>query len=675
MPLSRFLQRKSSFNPLVICVTLFFVLLVVSITLVMPEQANALLNAAKSSIFKNFSWFYILGFSIFLFFLLTLSISSFGNIKLGMNEEEAEFGFWAWLAMLFAAGMGVGLMFFGVAEPLTHYLSSITTGASEHKQQEALLHTVFHWGIHAWAVYAVIALALAYFAFRYKLPLALRSCFYPLLKDRINGKMGDIIDILALIATLFGIITTLGFGAAQLGAGLEQLGWITENSFPIQIAIIFVVMAMAVTSAISGVGKGVKTLSEINLSLALLLMIFVLLSGPTLYLLSAFNDNLGTYLSNLLQLSFKTYVYEQNNTEWFSGWTVLYWAWWCSWAPFVGLFIARISRGRTIREFIFGVLAVLSLFCVIWFTIFGDTAIWINERLANGALSELINVPEKLLFKFLNYLPLPTLTGLLSLLVISLFFITSADSGIYVLNNIASRDKSLSAPRWQAIMWGLLMSIVAIVLMRSGGLPILQTMTLIVALPFMLLMLIMCVSLWKGLNADQKYFTTKVTPTSVYWNGENWQERLEQILNQTQEQDILKFLKRTALPAMRELRQELIGKYGLSVHINTYFEQTEPAVEFIIQKESLRDFMYGIKSVGREVSEQLINDDHLPHIQHNMTYEPYTYFFDGRIGYDVQYMNSQELIADILKQYERYLSLLADVGQELMSHQQTELAE
>ena len=675
MPLSRFLQRKSSFNPLVICVTLFFVLLVVSITLVMPEQANALLNAAKSSIFKNFSWFYILGFSIFLFFLLTLSISSFGSIKLGMNEEEAEFGFWAWLAMLFAAGMGVGLMFFGVTEPLTHYLSSITTGASEHKQQEALLHTVFHWGIHAWAVYAVIALALAYFAFRYKLPLALRSCFYPLLKDRINGKMGDIIDILALISTLFGIITTLGFGSAQLGAGLEQLGWITENSFLIQIAIIFVVMAMAMTSAISGVGKGVKILSEINLSLALLLMIFVLLSGPTLYLLSAFNDNLGTYLSNLLQLSFKTYVYEQNNTEWFSGWTVLYWAWWCSWAPFVGLFIARISRGRTIREFIFGVLAVPSLFCVIWFTIFGDTAIWINERLANGALSELINVPEKLLFKFLNYLPLPTLTGLFSLVVISLFFITSADSGIYVLNNIASRDKSLSAPRWQAIMWGLLMSIVAIVLMRSGGLPILQTMTLIVALPFMLLMLIMCVSLWKGLNADQKYFTTKVTPTSVYWNGENWQERLEQILNQTQEQDILKFLKHTALPAMRELRQELIGKYGLSVHINTYFEQTEPAVEFIIQKESLRDFMYGIKSVGREVSAQLINDDHLPHIQHNMTYEPYTYFFDGRTGYDVQYMNSQELIADILKQYERYLSLLADVGQELMSHQQTELAE
>ncbi|MBN6066573.1 BCCT family transporter [Aggregatibacter actinomycetemcomitans] len=675
MPLSRFLHQKSSFNPLVISVTLLFVLFVVGITLLMPEQSNLLLNAAKSSIFKNFSWFYILAFSVFLLFLIALSISSFGNIKLGMNEEEPEFGFWSWLAMLFAAGMGVGLMFFGVAEPLTHYLSSITTGGNAHKQQEALLHTLFHWGIHAWAVYAVIALALAYFAFRYKLPLALRSCFYPLLKDRINGKAGDVIDILALVATLFGIITTLGFGATQLGAGLEQLGWISENRFSIQVVIIFVVMGMSVTSAISGVGRGVKMLSELNLSLAFLLMLFVLIAGPSLYLFSAFNDNLGTYLSNLIQLSFKTYVYEPNNTDWFSGWTILYWAWWCSWAPFVGLFIARISRGRTIREFIFGVLAIPSLFCVIWFTIFGDTAIWINEHIANGALGELVNSPEKLLFKFLTYLPMPTITGLVSLAVISLFFITSADSGIYVLNNIASRDKSLSAPRWQAIMWGLMMSIVAIVLLRSGGLPTLQTMTLIVALPFALLMLIMCFGLWKGLNADHKYFTTKVTPTSVYWSGENWQDHLEQILNQTQEKDILKFLKKTALPAMRELRQELIGKYGLSVHINTNFEQEEPAVEFIIQKESLRDFMYGIKSVGREVSAQLINDEHLPHIQHSMTYEPYTYFFDGRSGYDVQYMNSQELIADILKQYERYLTLLTDVGQELMSHQQTELAE
>ena len=675
MSLSKFMEKQTSFNPLVIGATLFFVVLLVAMILIAPEQTQTLLNAAKSGIFANFSWFYVLAFSVFLGFLVILSVSSLGNIKLGNDEEEPEFGFLSWLAMLFAAGMGVGLMFFGVAEPLTHYLSDITTGSAEHKQQEALLHTVFHWGIHAWAVYGTIALALAYFGFRYKLPLALRSCFYPLLKERINGKLGDLIDIMALLATLFGIITTLGFGASQLGAGLHQLGWISENSFSLQIVVITVVMSLAIFSAISGVGKGVKILSELNLTLAFCLLIFVLVAGPTLYLLSAFSDNIGTYLSNLVQLSFKTYVYEQEHTGWFSGWTILYWAWWCSWAPFVGLFIARISKGRTIREFIFGVLVIPSMFGILWFTVFGNTAIWLNDGEAAGTLGQMISSPETLLFKFLDYLPLSGVTGLVSLVVISLFFITSADSGIYVLNNIASRDKSLAAPRWQAVMWGVLMSVVAIVLMQSGGLANLQAMTLLVALPFAMLMLLMCFSLWKGLNADKKYFDTKVNPTSIFWTGDKWKERLEQMMNQTQEKDILRFLKHTVLPAMRELRQELISKYDLSVQINTLLEQDEPAVELVIQKDLMRDFMYGVKSIGREVSEQLINDDNLPHIQHSMTYEPYTYFFDGRVGYDVQYMDQDELIADMLKHYERYLSLLDDVGQELMAHEQTELAE
>jgi len=675
LSLSKFMEKQTSFNPLVIGATLFFVVLLVAMILIAPEQTQTLLNAAKSGIFANFSWFYVLAFSVFLGFLVILSVSSLGNIKLGNDEEEPEFGFLSWLAMLFAAGMGVGLMFFGVAEPLTHYLSDITTGSAEHKQQEALLHTLFHWGIHAWAVYGTIALALAYFGFRYKLPLALRSCFYPLLKERINGKLGDLIDIMALLATLFGVITTLGFGASQLGAGLHQLGWISENSFSLQVVVIAVVMSLAIFSAISGVGKGVKILSELNLTLAFCLLIFVLVAGPTLYLLSAFSDNIGTYLSNLVQLSFKTYVYEQEHTGWFSGWTILYWAWWCSWAPFVGLFIARISRGRTIREFIFGVLVIPSMFGILWFTVFGNTAIWLNDGEAAGTLGQMISSPETLLFKFLDYLPLSGVTGLVSLVVISLFFITSADSGIYVLNNIASRDKSLAAPRWQAVMWGVLMSVVAIVLMQSGGLANLQAMTLLVALPFAMLMLLMCFSLWKGLSADKKYFDTKVNPTSIFWTGDKWKERLEQMMNQTQEKDILRFLKHTVLPAMRELRQELISKYELSVQINTLFDQDEPAVELVIQKDLMRDFMYGVKSIGREVSEQLINDDNLPHIQHSMTYEPYTYFFDGRVGYDVQYMDQDELIADMLKHYERYLSLLDDVGQELMAHEQTELAE
>ncbi|ENT0198606.1 BCCT family transporter [Neisseria gonorrhoeae] len=660
---------------MVILTTLFFVCVLVVLVLTVPDQVQMWLDRAKEVIFTEFSWFYVLTFSIFLGFLLILSVSGLGNIRLGRDEDVPEFGFLSWLAMLFAAGMGVGLMFFGVAEPLMHYFSDITVGAPEHRQQQALLHTVFHWGVHAWSVYGTIALALAYFGFRYKLPLALRSCFYPLLKEKIFGRFGDAIDIMALLATFFGIITTLGFGASQLGAGLQEMGWIAENSFGVQVLIIAAVMSLAVVSAISGVGKGVKVLSELNLGLAFLLLFFVLAAGPTVYLLSAFGDNIGNYLGNLVRLSLKTYAYEREHKPWFESWTVLYWAWWCSWAPFVGLFIARISKGRTIREFVFGVLLIPGLFGVLWFTVFGNTAIWLNDGVAGGMLEKMTSSPETLLFKFFNYLPLPELTSIVSLLVISLFFVTSADSGIYVLNNITSRDKGLSAPRWQAVMWGVLMSAVAVLLMRSGGLGNLQSMTLIVSLPFALLMLIMCFSLWKGLSADKKYFETRVNPTSVFWTGGKWKERLVRIMSQTQEQDILKFLKHTASPAMHELQRELSEEYGLSVRVDKMFHQDEPAIEFVIRKETMRDFMYGIKSVGQDVSDQLINDGKLPHIRHQTTYKPYAYFFDGRVGYDVQYMNKDELIADILKNYERYLMLLDDVGQELMAHEQVELAE
>lgn len=672
MSLHSLIQNKSSFNPIVIVATLIFVALLLVGTLAFPVSMQNTLNFLKEGIFQHFSWFYVLTFSLFLFFLIFLAISNLGSIKLGTDEEEPEFSFMSWLSMLFAAGMGVGLMFFGVAEPLSHYADPISNGQAE----SAMLHTFFHWGIHAWAIYGVIALALAYFGFRYKLPLALRSCFYPILKDKINGRLGNAIEVMALIATLFGIITTLGFGAIQLGSGFQQIGWVSENSFSMQVTVIIAVMTLAVTSAVSGVGKGVKILSETNLVLAVLLMLFVLCTGPTLHLLGAFSNNLGNYLSNLVELSFKTYVYESNNTAWFNGWTVLYWAWWCSWAPFVGLFIARISRGRTIREFIFGVLVIPSFYCVLWFTIFGNSAIWLDTNVANGALAGLTSSPEKLLFAFLDYLPLPTLSSIVALIVISLFFITSADSGIYVLNSIASRDKSMASPKWQAIMWGILMSAIAIALLNSGGMNVLQTMTLITALPFAFLMILMAFSLWKALEADQKYFNTVVTPTSSYWTGERWKERLQTMLNQSQESDIHSFMKYTALPAMRELSMEMNKGYGLTVQVNTAaLNDEEPSIELVIEKSTMRNFVYGIKSVRYDIAEQLVQESNLPHIRNNITYAPVTYFSDGRTGYDVQYMSREELIADILKNYERYLSLMEDVGQEIMSHEQTELAE
>lgn len=534
--------------------------------------------------------------------------------------------------------------------------------------QGALLHTLFHWGIHAWSVYGVIALALAYFSFRYKLPLALRSCFYPLLKEKINGKMGDSIDVLALCATLFGIITTLGFGATQMSAGLQQMGWLDEADFGVQLMVIICVMALAVISAITGVGRGVKILSELNLILAVILMLFVLCTGPTLHLLNAFANNMGVYLHNVVDLSFKTYVYESEKTSWFQGWTVLYWAWWCSWAPFVGLFIARISRGRSIREFVFGVLVVPTVFSMLWFTIFGNTAIWLDTTAAGGALGELTGTPEKLLFVFLDYLPLSSISSLLALVVLALFFVTSADSGIYVLNNIASRDKRLISPRWQTLMWGVVISMIAIVLLRSGGLGALQSMTLVVALPFAALMLVMCASLIKGLWADHLYSGAQLTYSSVFWTGSRWRQRLGQMLHHMQEKDVVAFMQKTAIPAMEDLRLELKEKYALKSDIVQRLDENPASVELIIHQDGVNNFVYGIRSTARQM---ILSGDNA----RELTVEPQTYFGDGRRGYDVQYMTREELIADILKQYERYLSLLAHVGQELMAHDRQDLGE
>jgi len=665
------MKIQNTFKANVIWGSLGFSLAIIAALLFDTQQTISYLAAAKAFIFSQFSWFYILLSAFFLFFLLFLALGRYGDIKLGSDEEEPEFKLGSWIALLFTSGIGIGIVFLGVAEPLSHFLSPI--GEYE-KVKTALFFSIFHWSISAWAIYGLIALTIAYFGFRYKLPFSLRSCFYPLLKEKINGRVGDIIDILGICTTLFGVVATLGYSAIRLAAAFHSMHLLDNSPYLVPLILVSVFI-IAILISLQGIANGFRILSELNLGVTFLFMLLVLLFGPTIYLISAFTENIGTYLSGLIRVGFKAYAYDVEHLDWFMDWTVFYWAWWFSWAPGFGIFIARISRGRTLREFIFGVLMVPSLFFVLWFTVFGNGAIWVNEHLAKGALGQAVNNVGSLLFDFLSYLPYSGLTKTLALFIITLFFIVTINFGIYTLNNIAIEDKSQVSPRWQSMFWGGLLSVVTFVLYLFGGIEILQSTMLFFSLPFAMLMLLMCFSLWKGLSADKKYFDTKVNPTSIFWTGDKWKERLEQMMNQTQEKDILRFLKHTVLPAMRELRQELIGKYDLSVQINTLFDQDEPAVELVIQKDLMRDFMYGVKSIGREVSEQLINDDNLPHIQHSMTYEPYTYFFDGRVGYDVQYMDQDELIADMLKHYERYLSLLDDVGQELMAHEQTELAE
>lgn len=659
------LRANSTLKSPIFLPSLFLITFITLYCIFFPQHAQATLNFAKQQIFTHFSWFYVLAASIFILFLVLLCSSRLGDVRLGADNEEPEYPFLSWVAMLFAAGMGIGLMYFGVAEPMLHYVSPLSQGLTKaEKAKEAMLMTFYHWGIHAWAIYAVIGLALAYFGFRYKLPLTIRSGFYPLLKHRISGFWGHVIDVCALCSTIFGITTTLGYGAMQLDAGLNSLGWIDSRSFSTLSLLIIVVMCLATISAITGVAKGVRRLSEINLFLALSLLIFVMVVGPTLLLFTSFTENLGYYLSKLVSLSFRTFAYEPENQGWFSGWTVLYWAWWVSWAPFVGLFIAKISKGRTIREFILGVLFIPSLFNALWMTVFGNSAIWLDGETA-GNLTALSANTEALLFGLFDQLPLGNVASFIALVIIALFFVTSADSGIYVINSIASQGEEKSV-KWQSAFWAVLLAVLAISLLRSDGLSALQTMTLVIALPFTFIMLLLCFGLWKGLMVDTQYFSKTFSQGSGNWSGKHWKSRLEKILSQSKRADVRSFIDDIARPAFNELVIEF-EKYGLTAQVEMITGKN-PKVEFVVMKENLRNFLYGIECKSRELSALVVEDDAMPNIDSERAYEPITYFIDGREGYDVQYMTKDELIADVLKQYERYINLAMDNTNALMTY-------
>ena len=393
--------------------------IVLSLFIIIFAQ-NTLLTHIQNWIYANLSWSYILIVSFFLIFLFVLAFSKIGNIRLGADNSAPQYSFFSWIAMLFAAGMGIGLMYFGVAEPMSHYVNPALPSIVN-KAKEAQLATFFHWGLHAWAVFCVMGLILAYFSYRYKLPLSIRSGLYPILGEKIKGKIGDMVDIFALVSTFFGIATSLGFGVVQLNAGLVHLGVLKESSFLFQSIIIIIVSSMAILSAVSGVGNGVKRLSEINLSMAVLMLLFILFLGPTTFLLSAFSEGVGYYINQFADLTFNTFAFERDGRAWFTAWTVMYWAWWISWAPFVGLFIARISKGRTIREYILAVLLVPSVFIFLWMTVFGSGAIYIDKNIASGALSAIASNTDVLLFSFFEQFQLAT-----PLCVLALMFLLPA---------------------------------------------------------------------------------------------------------------------------------------------------------------------------------------------------------------------------------------------------------
>lgn len=629
-----------------------------------PQRADQLFGSAQAWVVTNFDWFYTVAVTGFLVFLVLIAWSRYGDIRLGPDDAKPEFSFASWTAMLFAAGMGIGLMYFGVGEPLQHYLNPPTQEAgTPAAAREALTSTFFHWGFQAWAIYGVMGLVLAYFGFRYNLPLTMRSGLYPLLQKRINGPIGHSVDAFALVGTIAGLATTLGYGALQLAAGLNLVtGWDTGTT-AFRIAVI-VVVGLAGLSAASGLDKGVKRLSEVNLLITFALLGFVLLCGPTVFLLQAFSENIGNYLSSLVGMSLRTFTYEVAKDDgWFGGWTILYWAWWISWSPFVGMFIARISRGRTVREFIVGVLFIPTAFNLLWMTVFGNGAIWIDTHVAQGALSATASNVDALLFRFFEYLPLAKAVSWIAVLLITLFFVTSADSGAYVVDAIASRGHPQS-PVWQRLFWAVVLGMTAVVLLLAGGLKALQAMTLVTALPVAAIMVLLCIGLWRGMKADLAHAGQDLAPATSFWTGQHWRKRLEQIVHQPTEADVNRFLKVSVLPAMQEVVAEM-RKQGVDARVQDDTAVTEGAdagsVRLIVPITGLRDFVYGVRPVTRRLPGFMLTEvtDDEANVRRHVV-EPITFFEDGREGYDVQYLRQEELIADILRNYERYLSLMAD---------------
>lgn len=502
----------------------------IALTLVYKDSAKAYFEDIQQFVAETGGWFFVLSINIFLFFMIYLAFSNYGSLRIGGQHARPEFKTLSWFAMLFSAGMGIGLLFWSVSEPLSHFISPPKgTGNSVEAAQVAMNFTFMHWGLHAWGVYALVGLALAYFTYSRGLPLTIRSVFYPFLGDKVYGIIGDIIDIIAVLATVFGLATSLGLGVRQIAGGLNHVFDVSAE-IPTQMILIAGVTLIATISVVSGVDKGVKFLSEWNMRIAVLLLLLVVILGPTIFIFQSFVQNTGSYLYNFLDMA--TWTESYTGMHWQNTWTIFYWGWWIAWAPFVGIFIARISKGRTVREFILGVLILPALVTFFWINAFGSTAI--HDALAgNMAVADEVKIDEAIaMFVFLEDFPWSMALNIIAIILIAGFFITSSDSGSLVVDSITSGGK-IDSPVGQRIFWAVMEGAVAAVLLVGGGLKALQTAVIVSGLPFAIILLVMCYSLYKGLREDYR----KLQRRNEQKDLDNYKDIVSDILKRRQTKD------------------------------------------------------------------------------------------------------------------------------------------
>ena len=620
------LPRSTILLPVFIPAAVIMLLLVIG-TAMNPESAGELFSSVLNFTTETFGWFYMLVVSIFLMFIIVLAFSSYGSIKLGPDHGEAEYKFLEWFAMLFSAGYGIALLFYGVAEPVIHFASPpLSTPQTIEAAKEAMQIAYFHWGFHIWAIYGVVGISLAYFSFRHGLPLSMRSTLYPLIGDKIYGPIGHTVDVFAIVGTMFGIATSLGLSVSQINAGLNYLlPDLIPISTTVQVIAIIAVTAAALMSVLAGMDKGVKRLSILNMVLATGLMLFVFIVGPTIFILNAFMENTGSYLGNIVERTFSLQAYE--NSDWIGNWTLFIFAWTIAWAPFVGLFIAKISRGRTIREFVLGVMLVPTLFTFFWFSVFGDTAL--HMIMVDGYTSlidEVQNNQAIALFKLLENLPFTEFVSSLTVLLIITFFVTSSDSGSLVIDSLAAGGRS-DTPWWQRTFWVVTEGAVAAALLLAGGLTALQTAAIVSALPFAIIMLISMFGMWRALRIEghrnkSLYKDNHLPPHLLKPSA--WRDRIDYITNQPTRDQVLNYIKEVVMTSMIEV-SEKFAETGWTTDVN-YDE------------------------VNNYYTEE--GADTLPQ-QHDHRAE--VYLRRGGQTYDLYGYHSEAIINDIIDQFEKYL--------------------
>ena len=652
-----FMSIKSQISPSVFYPSLLIILLTSLIATLFPIEAGTSFSHLQAWLNEKVSWLYILSAAIYLIFITYIMISRLGDIKLGPDHSEPEYTNVSWFSMLFAAGMGIGLLFFGVAEPVMHYLSPpIVEGATMEAAKDALRITFFHWGLHGWGIYALVGLAFAYFSYRHKLPLLPRSALFPLIGDKIYGPIGHAVDIFAICGTIFGVSTSLGLGVQQLNAGLHYLFDI-PISFAVQLVLIVVITALATASVVIGLDGGIKRLSNINMAMCVIMLIGVLLYGPTEHLLQSYVQNIGKYMSELVDSTFNLYAYEKKES-WIGGWTMLYWGWWISWSPFVGMFIARVSRGRTIREFIVGVLFIPSGFTFLWMTVFGNSAIHQIAGDVTHKLAIAVNTDvSTALFVFLEAFPATQFLSFIAIVLVAIFFITSADSGALVVNTLASGGVE-KTPFWQHLLWTSTIGVIAATLLYAGGLHALQTLTIASAFPFMFVLLAICYSLHKALHHDlMLQRSVQSHNTSVQFSTANihWKERLDALLSHPGPNQANRYLDYVVTPALKQLAAQLTSN-DVTAEVNI----DEEKVRLVIYKEEAENFFYGVR-IRQFVMPAYAEDD-----KHNDYCRAEVFLLQGGQQYDVFGYTQEQIIADAISQYERHLHFLYLASSEIL---------